>query len=527
MQGHLPASLILPKKETSDWNPANAKWEYQMRKKEIAALAELMWRPCNSLIVSNRTLTSADKFDSLEGDTYDYKIITAQASLGTNLYLYAQFNGDTGANYTRENMYGYGTSVNADNTATSPILLSFNGTDTNYMSLVETIITGKSGSKRSVEQRGFGSYDTTRYAEIYNFLWDNTVNEITSIDFSDNGGGGNYTFEAYLFRRLKASTANDGYEQVSAVDIASGDTSIDFTGLAGDTDKEYILELQGLTNASAFNPLVRFNSDSGSNYIYQLLNNSAGTLTAGANTTTSILMLGADAGKTYNARHHIMAESGVQRAVISQGAVDDPQQRYIAQWWNNTASEITSINITIPSGTTGRAVLYKRASTESQLVSREAIDGDWSAGKTWSGLAGDTDGIYEIISVLTDKGTDAGTFEVQLNGDTGTNYEYQMINGHGTSVTAATNAAVSVLYGGAMKGQTTQFARMLIFPKSGKYRPVLIQRIYCATASTTWHVGFIPMLWKNTVNEITSIKAFLSDSTPIKGFVQLKKIPLT
>ena len=39
MQGHLPASLILPKKETSDWNPANAKWEYQMRKKEIAALA--------------------------------------------------------------------------------------------------------------------------------------------------------------------------------------------------------------------------------------------------------------------------------------------------------------------------------------------------------------------------------------------------------------------------------------------------------------------------------------------------------
>ena len=219
-----------------------------------------------------------------------------------------------------------------------------------------------------------------------------------------------------------------------------------------------------------------------------------------------------------------MAESGRQRAVLFNRTRTDQNQSNEAQWWTNTADELTSINLTFTAGITGRAVLYKRASTESRLVSREAIDGDFSAGKTWSGLLGDTDGMYEIICNTVDKGADAGYLQMTLNGDTGSNYEYQILRGYGATANAATGT-VSGVNLDQHYGQISSFAKLILFPVSGKYRPILLELSYKNSVGDLT-IALIPYWWHNTADEITSIKIANSVTTAIKGFIQLKKIAL-
>jgi hypothetical protein len=198
------------------------------------------------------------------------------------------------------------------------------------------------------------------------------------------------------------------------------------------------------------------------------------------------------------------------------------------QWWTNTASELTSIQY-FNSATdlcTGYVKLYKRSSTESELVSRVAVDGDFSSGQDWTGLTGDSDGIYKFHASLSDKGSTAGYLGLIINGDTGSNYEYQYFQGAGTSVSSA-NASFTNIIGPNFQNQHPAIFDVYIFPSTGKYRPALA--ISSEDIGGTFYIAVYGFWWQNTTSEITSIKAYIlgtGSTNHVLGEVDLKAIVL-
>lgn len=128
---------------------------------------------------------------------------------------------------------------------------------------------------------------------------------------------------------------------------------------------------------------------------------------------------------------------------------------------------------------------------------------------TISGLHGDTDLIYYMrlrIVAASNSGIDFG---LQFNGDTGNNYNYQLLAGAGSTVSAGSGTAQSVAYvdsNGSTGTGHIMHCEFVIFAKSGNIRPILgfnmddITSTPSVSKSQVW-----ANTWTNTVNEITSI----------------------
>ena len=161
-----------------------------------------------------------------------------------------------------------------------------------------------------------------------------------------------------------------------------------------------------------------------------------------------------------------MGESGRSRVAFNEKVLDGQIQQNQGVEWANTANAISKLALSTDASTqsSGRAVLLARSSTESRLVDRTAVDGDFSSGKTWSGLTGDSDGIYRIRANLVDKGTNASNLNMIVNGDTGANYERQDLLITGTS-TGANNVVRNEMYLGRCMEQVPDFVE-IYFPKN-------------------------------------------------------------
>jgi len=128
-------------------------------------------------------------------------------------------------------------------------------------------------------------------------------------------------------------------------------TSIDITGLEGDTDEQYMLDVSRVDDGNCANLAVRFNGDTGSNYGYQLLSGSD-TTTVAARGATVYLLFGVSGTTGYLSGGNMLihAKSGYVRTVLCNytqnvtGTTVDTL-RTLGQAWNNTGDEITSINI--------------------------------------------------------------------------------------------------------------------------------------------------------------------------------------
>ncbi len=529
--------LIIPKAETptDTWIKANRKWQYQMRLAPIpppVTPSALLWEPVSKISVSASTITS-ENFTGLEGDTYDYRLVIAHTSLGTNQQLRFRFNSDAGSNYRNYFSQGYGSTAGgtvAESDAYGYATLV--GTDSNYSFLTVMEVGGSSGNERSTWVQMAGMDTATTYSRSLHNSWKNTGSELTSINLIDDGNSNNYTFEAYLYRRVKATGGGgDMWEEVETIDFSARDLNsspLDFTGLTGDTDKEYILELKDIVPGAVETLFVQFNNDAGSNYIDEWLTNSGGGLSASTTTTTSIGLLGINNAFQNAAKLRINAESGRQRSCVFEDITTNGVFRLAGVAWSNTGSELTSIKVSTgtTSSVTGRAVLYKRASTESELVNRTAIDGDFSGGKDWTSLTGDSDGLYHIRANIVDKGVDSGDLHIRVNNDSGANYARQILYAIAASAPAAFSSGTGTAWDSGLTatGQDPVAFEAYIFPLSGKYRPMILFGMGKSGANP--RVNIFAGWWKNTGSGITSIKIYNSSSNAVLGEVQLSALEL-
>ncbi len=151
---------------------------------------------------------------------------------------------------------------------------------------------------------------------------------------------------------------NKSWRLVHESDITVATAAVNVTGLSGNTDRTYriVARFVNATGATV-NYYVQPNGDGGMNYGQQYIDGSGSGTAAkgnpGANSTTGMHTCTATAGTNCETQGTLYAVSGYARVLyvteiynVSPGAVGGLQM--IGNSWNNTAANITSLNIMSP-----------------------------------------------------------------------------------------------------------------------------------------------------------------------------------
>jgi hypothetical protein len=150
----------------------------------------------------------------------------------------------------------------------------------------------------------------------------------------------------------QASIEYDTWEKIYETVLTSTSSSISITGLEGNTDEQYILDIDVVASGAIGWVFGRLNGDTGSNYgIYSLYGNSS-TISSSQGTSNTALYLtyaNTDAYKC-SSSNIIFAKSGYVRTILGTRIQDITSTTvsdivFHGQVWNNTASELTSISI--------------------------------------------------------------------------------------------------------------------------------------------------------------------------------------
>jgi hypothetical protein len=157
-----------------------------------------------------------------------------------------------------------------------------------------------------------------------------------------------------------SSLSFPGFKEHSDVICAGGETSINFTSLDGDSEKEYILVFE---NREAGTGDLRFNDDAGNNYLYTRTRNSLGTITTGSFASTPYYLSGAAGFSVF----FIYTPASVAKKIVEWArGTSSGTSVSVAAWqtggWTSTAN-VTKISLvpasSFPAHT--RATLYKRS----------------------------------------------------------------------------------------------------------------------------------------------------------------------
>jgi hypothetical protein len=470
--------------------------------------------------------TSALNITGLLGDTYDYTIIANFTNASADSILDITLNSDTTANYRNYEMKGLSSTASAAVGDSDTAIELQNIIGTANPGLLIMSITGSSGDERYIDCFYSGDGAILKQSSY----WKNTADEVDEITFTA-ASSVTCDYEITIYRTPKEAS-QEKWELVDTKSYTSQDllnNPIDFT-VDGNADLQYRLDWR--TETSARDLSIRLNSDTGSNYTNQRLNNSSGTIQAGNATTTSTYPNSNSTQLSYI----INAESGVKRLITGGHAyiATGYQQTEIATWWNNTVDNVTTISAISASATvqTGEIKLYRRKNPNTigdtlpfEMVEEVAVSGDFSAGHTFSNLSGDDVLLYKL-EFVGDGNSSSDTFlRIQYNGDTGSNYSRQILRSYGSSADAnsTTDTYVEIYdsFIGALEdeGNFTHY----LYPKSGENRPQLWEgnvqygaSNYLICKGAGW--------WNNSADEITSIKVFGSNTNSITGTLKLSRI---
>jgi hypothetical protein len=126
---------------------------------------------------------------------------------------------------------------------------------------------------------------------------------------------------------------------------------------------------------------------------------------------------------------------------------------------------------------------------------------------TISSLNGDTDEEYELIVRLTNDEADACYPTWRINGDTGNNYGFQVLDGYNATASAArnVNAYGYLYYQEGMEQNGITFAHAKIYAKSGKVRTFISKVVENIKTTTVTDLTLWGGSWNNTADNITSI----------------------
>ena len=445
----------------------------------------------------------------LKGDTFDYEFLIVTSGVSGDSLLDMTFNADTTANYRNYEMKGLSTTSNAasGDSDTAIELQNFFGTaNPNFLKMQ---ILGSSGNERYISS----SYSADGAILEQSSYWKNTASQLTSITIT---AASSVTADAHvvLVRYPKSGTQGT-WEEVSTLSWSAESSEKSFTSLLGDTDIQYRLVWSGDQELN-----IEINDDNGSNYSRQYLQNSSGSISSNNNTAnTSIVTDGIESIVIIN------AESGIDRLCNLSGSnTSAAQQSNRGVWWRNTVDEVTSLDCTPSASATGTATLYKRvvpAETGDTILFEEietvAVSGNFTAGHTFSSLTGDSEVLYKL-EWLGHNASGASILRVQINGDTSTNYPEQRLRANFSTASAAAVNNAHFIICTPQNGDTSSGVTY-IYPKSGDNRPILTK-----FANDEDQIDFRAGTWLNSVDEVTSIKVFSSNSNAQTGTLILSRM---
>lgn len=443
---------------------------------------------------------------SIEGDKYDYELVVFFEDEGVASFTEITFNNDTTSNYRSFHIRGDGSTVNA-NTTTTTTQIGFGGNSFSFPTLSIGSITGRSGEERllnSLSSQSVTSGDT----RIYDFdsYWKDTLNEITSMQISKSVS---VTSDCHIILyQTPKETSQGGWEKVNTLDWSTESTEKSFTGLDGDNDNNYKIIYSGDQEST-----VQINNDATANYVRQRLDNTSGSVGANNGTDSNINPDG------INYSIFINSATGIERlcSSIASNTIADQQNRR-AIWYQDTITNITSLDITPSSSATATATLYRASpiARNENIAPYELIDTythegtDFSAGHTFS-FSGDD---FKLIKLeMIGESSGANELRFQFNGDTSSIYNEQRVRGQNS--TASANNTTRTY--GILAGDTeVQRATFIIYPKTGTSRSILLESSY--GENTLQKSG---IWYEDSVTEITSLKVFGSTTATVSATFKL------
>lgn len=326
----------------------------------------------NWQIVNEQTLAAAATsvtISGLDGDTDEeyliyYRFIAGSGS-NTTVRFYPN-NDTTDANYGWQGLVGANSTASAVFANLAQLNNgSFVSGDTDFGRIR---FFAKSGRVRTylVDSFDKGASTTIGGAVTSGRMWNDTSNNVTSIVFTANQTNG-LGIGSYFLILKKVSSPGSAYgynsistpmgkfkantfETIAEATLGGNATSITISGLAGDTDVFYELEINVLNNANGDAFYLRPNNDSGANYGFQSLTASNGTAAASRSTAENGAVIGdsATAGDKVFIRCFMYAKAGFVRPIICRnagGVTSNTVTRmyYMTNLWNDTSNQITSL----------------------------------------------------------------------------------------------------------------------------------------------------------------------------------------
>lgn len=307
----------------------------------------------------------------------------------------------------------------------------------------------------------------------------------------------------------------------SASSIATGDI------LDGNVDGWYTIIMRTIADAATTLPQLRFNGDSGANY--GRLGIAAAGATMGSDAATGeagfYVGYGIAASPTAMTVTTVYAKSGSVRTfnTVRIDAVNGTTITEVVPEcgvWNNTADNIVSMSFVCASAVmaVGTRVIILKGNNLSVGTSPgntgawrrvgTSVLGSSASSVTFTSLTGNTAVLYYWSS--QSKGT-AGddTVRVRLNGDTGTNFGYQVANATGSSGSGIQGAYAKMVtvYGRSAYGI---FQEGLLFAQAGFTRLCVSNAADGINGTTVAALNVGATSWNNTADEITSI-SFMND----------------
>lgn len=148
---------------------------------------------------------------------------------------------------------------------------------------------------------------------------------------------------------------------------------------------------------------------------------------------------------------------------------------------------------------------------------------------TISGLDGDTDEEYLLITRLKSDYVGSVAYYLRPNNDSGSNYGYQLIYGENTTIGAARGTSNNMELGATDATNILSFSKHLIYAKSGYVRTALLEMSAKISGTTVSVVELSGQSWNNTVDNITSLVILSSQINGLgvgSRIILLKKIKL-
>lgn len=146
-----------------------------------------------------------------------------------------------------------------------------------------------------------------------------------------------------------------------------------------------------------------------------------------------------------------------------------------------------------------------------------------------SGLDGDTDVKYRLISRVVNGYNGAVDFPLRPNNDLGNNYGYQVISANSTTAFAArgTTTGLSNAVGYSDALNSISFADLILNAKSGSVRTGISKTTYNVAGTTVGSIQLNGISWNNTADNITSLVIAASAASGIgigSRFILLKEV---